>query len=111
MHYPTPKPALQGRTSNAPQVPRLEGSTLLTVVCTCAPVTLATRCRSSSATRPAQKISRSAKYCVARSPIGSLDRTTCRADVQRTFRSLPRQASAGGLPTFAPVLTQFSSFS
>lgn len=38
-------------------------TTLLTDVCTVPPVAAATRSRSSSATRPAQKISRSAKYC------------------------------------------------
>ena len=34
------------------------------------------RFKSSSGTRPAQNIPRSAKYCVATSPIGSLDKTT-----------------------------------
>lgn len=38
--------------------------TLLTDVCTVPPVAAATRCRSSSVTRPAQNISRSAKYCL-----------------------------------------------
>jgi hypothetical protein len=36
------------------------------------PVALATRCRSSSGTRPAQKMPLSAKYCVPRSPMASL---------------------------------------
>ena len=37
--------------------------------------------RSSSATRPAQNIPRSAKYCVATSPIGSFERTTLAPDL------------------------------
>lgn len=51
------------RSSKCWQKPSTSGTRLFTVVCTCAPVALATRCRSSSATRPAQKMSRSAKYC------------------------------------------------
>lgn len=42
---------------------RTSSITLLTDVCTVPPVAAATRCRSSSVTRPAQNISRSAKYC------------------------------------------------
>lgn len=42
--------------------PETSSIMLLTDVCTVPPVAAATRCKSSSVTRPAQNISRSAKY-------------------------------------------------
>ena len=51
------------------------------------PTAFTTRLRSSAGTRPAQNTSLSAKYWVAKSPIGNLESTT-----------------------FAPVLTIVSSF-
>ncbi len=50
------------RSSNFSQVPSALTSRLLTVVCTLAPVALATRSMSPVSTRPAQKMPRSAKY-------------------------------------------------
>lgn len=61
-------------SSNAAQAPRTSGVRPVTVVWMRAPVARATRSRSSLETRPAQKRPRSAKYCVARSPMGSLER-------------------------------------
>lgn len=62
-------------SSNLPQVPKTSGVTLLTVVCKVAPVALVILLISSCGTLPAQKIPLSANHCVARSPMGSLDRT------------------------------------
>lgn len=64
------------RSSNRPQVPKWEGWMSEQVDWMEAPVAWQTRSRSSDVTRPAQKMSRSAKYWVAKSPMGSLDRTT-----------------------------------
>mmetsp|Transcript_26149 Transcript_26149/g.64967 ORF Transcript_26149/g.64967 Transcript_26149/m.64967 type:complete len:213 (+) Transcript_26149:880-1518(+) len=75
-------------SSNSPHVPRTSGVRLCTVVWTAAPVARCVRRTSCSSTRPAQNTSRSAKYCVARSPIGSRLNTT-----------------------LAPLLTMHSSFS
>lgn len=62
-------------SSNYPHDPRTSfNNPFPTVVCKIAPVALATLWRSSFCTLPAQKISLSAKYCVARSPIGSPER-------------------------------------
>eukprot|EP00976_Prorocentrum_cordatum_P084017 1185476-Prorocentrum_minimum.AAC.4 len=61
-------------SSNLAQVPSDCGRTLLTVVWIAAPVALATRCMSPSSQRPAQNMLRSAKYWVARSPIGRRER-------------------------------------
>mmetsp|Transcript_6320 Transcript_6320/g.27836 ORF Transcript_6320/g.27836 Transcript_6320/m.27836 type:complete len:273 (+) Transcript_6320:807-1625(+) len=61
-------------SSNTSHVPSCSGVTSFTVVCTLAPVALVTRSKSSSVTRPAQKTPRSAKYCVARSPMASRER-------------------------------------
>eukprot|EP00919_Chromeraceae_sp_WS-2016_P013846 GHVR01032592.1.p1 GENE.GHVR01032592.1~~GHVR01032592.1.p1 ORF type:complete len:120 (-),score=3.78 GHVR01032592.1:764-1123(-) len=61
--------------SNFPHVPKTSEVTLLTVVCKRAPVALATRFISSLVTLPAQKIPLSANHWVAKSPIGSFDRT------------------------------------
>mmetsp|Transcript_39318 Transcript_39318/g.84176 ORF Transcript_39318/g.84176 Transcript_39318/m.84176 type:complete len:208 (-) Transcript_39318:120-743(-) len=77
------------RSSNEAHWPNtLSGLRLLTVDCTMPPVAKDTRLMSSSGTRPAQNIPRSAKYCVARSPIARRESTT-----------------------FAPDLTHLSSFS
>lgn len=57
-------------------LPKTSGEMLFTVVWIWAPVARAVRLRSDSSTRPAQKMLRSAKYCVAKSPMGSLLRTT-----------------------------------
>mmetsp|Transcript_35000 Transcript_35000/g.60257 ORF Transcript_35000/g.60257 Transcript_35000/m.60257 type:complete len:266 (-) Transcript_35000:164-961(-) len=62
------------RSSNSPHSPRTSGVRSFTVDCMWPPVACATRLRSAASTRPAQKRPRSAKYCVARSPIGSFDR-------------------------------------
>jgi len=58
-----------------PHVPNTSEATLLTVVWSRAPVALATLFISSSGTLPAQKTPLSANHWVARSPIGSLDKT------------------------------------
>jgi len=63
-------------SSKYPQVPKISGFKLLQVCCSRAPVDLATLFKSSSLTLPAQKMFLSAKYCVAKSPIGSFDSTT-----------------------------------
>mmetsp|Transcript_24937 Transcript_24937/g.36869 ORF Transcript_24937/g.36869 Transcript_24937/m.36869 type:complete len:274 (-) Transcript_24937:923-1744(-) len=63
------------RSSNLPHVPRIPSKRPLVVVWTVPPVALQTRLRSESSTRPAQNKPLSAKYCVARSPTGSLERT------------------------------------
>ena len=60
---------------NSPQVPKTSGVSPLTVLWITAPVALATLVISSYGTLPAQKRPLSAKYWVARSPIGSLERT------------------------------------
>ena len=60
---------------NFPQVPSTSAATLLTVVWRTAPVDLATLLMSSLVTLPAQKMPRSANHWVARSPMGSFDRT------------------------------------
>ena len=60
---------------NDPQVPNTSGATLFTVVCKTAPVDLATLLISSLGTLPAQKIPLSANHWVAKSPMGSLERT------------------------------------
>mmetsp|Transcript_14096 Transcript_14096/g.21083 ORF Transcript_14096/g.21083 Transcript_14096/m.21083 type:complete len:299 (-) Transcript_14096:746-1642(-) len=75
-------------SSNKVHSPSTSAVRPLTEVCTAAPVALDTLSRSSVATLPAQNMPRSAKYWVARSPIGRRDRTT-----------------------LAPHLTQLSSFS
>mmetsp|Transcript_37815 Transcript_37815/g.81604 ORF Transcript_37815/g.81604 Transcript_37815/m.81604 type:complete len:213 (+) Transcript_37815:528-1166(+) len=59
-------------SSNFTHVPSTPSKMPLVLVWMVAPVALATRFRSPSSTRPAQKRPRSAKYCVARSPMGSL---------------------------------------
>jgi hypothetical protein len=64
-------------SSKSAQQPSTPADSPLHVACIAPPHAAATRLRSSSATRPAQKSSRSAKYCVARSPMGSRERTTC----------------------------------
>jgi hypothetical protein len=46
------------------------------VLCTLPPTACTTLLRSADATLPAQNIPRSANHCVARSPIGSLLKTT-----------------------------------
>lgn len=58
-----------------PQVPKTSEVTLFTVVWSWAPVALATLFISSSGTLPAQKIPLSANHWVAKSPIGSFDKT------------------------------------
>mmetsp|Transcript_15394 Transcript_15394/g.50577 ORF Transcript_15394/g.50577 Transcript_15394/m.50577 type:complete len:214 (+) Transcript_15394:290-931(+) len=63
------------RSSKRPHVPSTPGTRLFTVVWSCAPVALSTRCMSPSSTRPAQKMPRSAKNCVPRSPIARRERT------------------------------------
>jgi len=62
-------------SSNLPQVPRTSSVRPNTVVCKIAPVALPTLYKSSFWTLPAQKMSLSAKYWVARSPIGMLEST------------------------------------
>lgn len=62
-------------SSKAPQVPRTSSVRPLTVVWTIPPVALYNLCISSWGTLPAQKIPLSAKYWVAKSPMGSLDNT------------------------------------
>mmetsp|Transcript_2044 Transcript_2044/g.4083 ORF Transcript_2044/g.4083 Transcript_2044/m.4083 type:complete len:263 (+) Transcript_2044:363-1151(+) len=64
-------------SSNFLQLPQYSGLRPLHVVWMIALTDLARRLRSSSLTRPAQNILRSANYWVARSPIGSLDSTIC----------------------------------
>mmetsp|Transcript_29041 Transcript_29041/g.78210 ORF Transcript_29041/g.78210 Transcript_29041/m.78210 type:complete len:283 (+) Transcript_29041:296-1144(+) len=68
------------RSSKLEHVPSTAGSRPLTVVCTRAPVALATRSMSGPSTRPAQKTPRSAKYCVPRSPIAKRDSTMLAPD-------------------------------
>ena len=58
-------------SSKRPHVPRSSGLKSEMVVCILAPVACSTLLMSSLATLPAQKMFLSAKYCVARSPIGS----------------------------------------
>eukprot|EP01139_Manchomonas_bermudensis_P005583 Amastigsp_a175365_241.p3 type:complete len:358 gc:universal Amastigsp_a175365_241:413-1486(+) len=65
------------RSSKRSQVPRTAGLTPASEVWILAPVARATRSRSSLTTRPAQKSWRSAKYCVARSPMAKRERMTC----------------------------------
>ena len=67
-------------SSKTSHVPRCSGLRSDTVDWIEPPTALTTRFRSSVATRPAQKMFRSAKYCVARSPIGKRDRTTVAPD-------------------------------
>ena len=74
-------------SSKTSHVPIWSGVKSFTVVWIRAPVDLVTRRRSSSATRPAQKTPRSAKYCVARSPIASRDKITL-APLSTHFASL-----------------------
>mmetsp|Transcript_1085 Transcript_1085/g.2310 ORF Transcript_1085/g.2310 Transcript_1085/m.2310 type:complete len:268 (-) Transcript_1085:540-1343(-) len=62
-------------SSKSPHVPNTPSNMPFVLVWTVAPVAIATRLMSPSSTRPAQNRPRSAKYCVARSPIGSLLRT------------------------------------
>jgi len=64
------------RSSKTSHDPRCSSRMSLHVLWTAPPTALTTRLRSSVATRPAQKMWRSAKYWVARSPIGRRDRTT-----------------------------------
>jgi len=61
-------------SSNFPHLPKTLSVMPLVVVWIAAPVALQTLSKSSWVTRPAQKISLSAKYWVAKSPIGSLER-------------------------------------
>mmetsp|Transcript_17196 Transcript_17196/g.30845 ORF Transcript_17196/g.30845 Transcript_17196/m.30845 type:complete len:254 (+) Transcript_17196:451-1212(+) len=63
------------RSSKDPQLPSTLSFRSPREVWMTPPVALATRSRSFASTRPAQKISRSAKYWVARSPMGSFERT------------------------------------
>ena len=63
-------------SSNLPQKPKTLSVIPLVVVWITAPVALQTLSRSSYGTRPAQKIFLSAKYWVAKSPMGSLERIT-----------------------------------
>ena len=63
-------------SSNLPQFPKTLSVIPLVVVWITAPVALQTLSRSSYGTRPAQKIFLSAKYWVAKSPMGSLERIT-----------------------------------
>lgn len=58
-----------------PHVPKTSDVTLFTVVWSWAPVALATLFISSSGTLPAQNTPLSANHCVAKSPIGSFDKT------------------------------------
>jgi len=62
-------------SSNLAQVPKDSFFKLLTVVYIIAPVAFATLLTSSYVTLPAQNNPLSAKYYVARSPIGNLDKT------------------------------------
>lgn len=62
-------------SSNLSHVPRIALVRPLHVVCITALDALASLCKSSNLTLPAQNIPLSAKYCVAKSPIGNLDRT------------------------------------
>ncbi|SGY78714.1 BQ5605_C008g04922 [Microbotryum silenes-dioicae] len=71
-------------SSNLSHVPRCSGRISEHVDWIEPPTAETTRFKSSTATRPAQKMSRSAKNCVARSPIGKRERITwapvlCRA--------------------------------
>ena len=61
-------------SSKSPQVPRTSSPRPLVVVWITPPVDLATLFKSSDGTLPAQKIPLSAKYYVAKSPIGSFDK-------------------------------------
>jgi len=63
-------------SSNEPQVPMTSGVKPFTDVWMVAPVALQTRTMSPTSTLPAQNRPLSAKYCVARSPMGSLESTT-----------------------------------
>jgi hypothetical protein len=67
-------------SSNLPHVPKEALSRPLTVVYTTPPVADASLVRSSVGTLPAQKIFLSAKYWVAKSPIGSLENTQLAPD-------------------------------
>lgn len=67
-------------SSKTPQVPKISYFKSVTVVYITAPVAFPTHMQSSLLTRPAQNIFQSAKNCVAKSPIGSLDRTTFAPD-------------------------------
>ena len=58
-------------SSNKPHVPKHFSFMSLHVCKRRAPVALETLSKSSEATRPAQKTFLSAKYCVARSPMGN----------------------------------------
>jgi hypothetical protein len=62
-------------SSKFSHVPSTSGVMLLTVVWRTAPVAFETLLMSSLDTLPAQKIPLSANHCVARSPIGNLDKT------------------------------------
>lgn len=62
-------------SSKTPQVPKTSSFKLNKDVWTRAPVALAVLFKSASSTLPAQKISWSAKNCVAISPIGNFDKT------------------------------------
>mmetsp|Transcript_22321 Transcript_22321/g.32501 ORF Transcript_22321/g.32501 Transcript_22321/m.32501 type:complete len:283 (-) Transcript_22321:441-1289(-) len=84
LYLSSPRPFSSKRAHS----PRTSPVSPFTEVCTAAPVALETLSRSSVATLPAQNIPLSAKYCVARSPIGKRERTT-----------------------LAPHFTQLSSFS
>jgi len=75
-------------SSNSAQVPKILSVNLLQVDWTTAPVAFESLIKSSSLTLPAQNISLSANYCVARSPIGNFEQII-----------------------FAPVFVQFPNFS
>jgi len=62
-------------SSNLSQRPRTFGERSDSEVWIIAPVALETRSTSSLGPRPAQNILRSAKYWVAKSPMGNLDKT------------------------------------
>lgn len=81
------------------QVPRTESPRSATVVRIEPPQAFMVRLRSSSGTRPAQNMSRSAKYWVATSPIGSLERTTL-APLKWSFSSLSYKMVHSASTTF-----------
>mmetsp|Transcript_5567 Transcript_5567/g.14421 ORF Transcript_5567/g.14421 Transcript_5567/m.14421 type:complete len:268 (+) Transcript_5567:196-999(+) len=75
LSFPT---CFSSNLAHAPSTPGRWRS--FTEVCTMPPAARATLCMSSSATRPAQNMPRSAKYCVARSPMARRESTTCAPD-------------------------------
>ena len=68
-------------SSNNFQVPNYFSSKEFTFVCIIPPVALPTLLRSSSGTLPAENNPLSAKYWVAKSPIGNFDKTTWAPDL------------------------------